>query len=585
MPLTHDKHLPRILICDPIHAEAIAKLQEHLDVDVQTDLTREELVALLPRYDGLVARRHTVITADLLQHAFRLKIIGVAVPTLDSVDVTAARARDITVVNAPDANTLAVAELTLGLLLAMARRLPWAESSLRQGQWEPRRLTGTGLSGKTLGIVGFGRIGRQVALRAQAFGMKVLVNQPELTPELALEASVEQVDLYALLAAADFVTLHLPLVPETHNLIGAAQLARMMPSAYLINTAQGGLVDEAALLAALDAERLAGAALDVFADADGPTAALVGHPRVIATPGIGAFTEDAAREAAETVAEQVIDFFAITQIDPILPLRIVPAERVFPHELYDQKRVNRLAGRMEREGVLKNPPIVMETDAGYMVLDGATRSTAMQQLGLPHMLVQVFSADTEGLQLKTWYHIIRQMDKAALLRLLGGLSDVRLVESDAATVKEDLFEYGGLCYLQFVDGSVFMVKPLPEVNHLDALNRLTSAYIDVAHTDRTLNDDVVVLQHEYPDMSALVVFPVYTVERVIQVALSGRRLPAGITRFIVPGRILRVNLELEVLRAERPLREKNRWLHERLMAKQTQGEIRYYAEPIYLLDE
>jgi hypothetical protein len=220
-----------------------------------------------------------------------------------------------------------------------------------------------------------------------------------------------------------------------------------------------------------------------------------------------------------------------------------------------------------------------------MVLDGATRSTAIRKLGLPHMLVQVFQANTEGLQLETWYHVIRKMSKADLVSLIESLADVELIRTSVDRATESQLSYGSLCYIHFVDGDVFLVHAKAGVNRLDALNQLTSAYIDASLTSRTLNKDIVQLQHEFPDMVAAVIFPVFSVDQVIQLAHTGRRLPAGITRFIVPGRILRINLDLEILRSEQSIREKNRWLHEQLLDKQKNGQIRYYAEPVYLLDE
>ena len=584
---THDKHSPRILVCEPLHEDGKALLETALDVDVCVGLKPAELIALLPGYDGLIVRRETQVTAELLEFAFRLKIIGRAMPGLDNIDVTAARARGIEVVNAPASNTLANAEHVMGLLLSMARRLPWAESSLRQGRGRCEQHTGIGLYGKTLGIVGFGPVGRQIALRAQAFGMKILVNQPLLTPELAMEASVKSVDLDVLLAESDFITLNVPLSADTTHLIGAEQLARMKPTAYLINSAYSQLVDEDALLAALNEDRIAGAALDVFSGGETPSPdhPLVQHPMVLATPRIAGYTEDAARSGAITVAEKFLDFFAANETEPVLPLRIVQTDNVFPHEFFDQKRVDSLAKRLLTASSLRNPPLVMETGSGYMVLDGATRSTAMRQLGLPHMLVQVFQANTEGLELETWYHVIRKIGKADLMRLIESLPDIELLPTPTEKATEAQIAFGSLCYIHFLEGQVYLVQARAGVDRLDALNQLTTAYIDASQTSRTLSKDIVQLQHEFPDMAAVVVFPVFSVEQVIQLANAGRRLPAGITRFIVPGRILRVNLDLEILRSEQSIREKNRWLHEQLLEKQKNGQIRFYAEPVYLLDE
>jgi len=575
----------RVLVCESIHDAGLTLLQKIADVDLLAGLNENQLRNILPQYDGLIVREKTKVSSDLLEHAFRLKLIGRAMPGLENIDVTAAKVKGIEVVNAPAANTLAIAEHTLGLLLALARRILWAETSLRQGTGDRQHLSGMGLVGKTLGIVGFGPVGREIAVRGQAFGMKIIVNQPQLTPELALEANVKTVDLNDLLEESDFVTLHVPSTSETIHLIGAEQLVRMKPTAYLINTAHGSLVDEYALVEALDQSQIAGAALDVLAGSETPDHPLVQHPKVIVTPRIASYTEDAAREAAITVAEKFIDFFATQEVEPILPLRIVPTDKVFPHELFDKKRVARLAKRIITAGSLKNPPLVMETEKGYMVLDGATRSAAMRQMGLPHMLVQVFKADTEGLQLKTWHHVIREIGRPELMDLINSIPDIECVAGHVETVSQKQFDLGSLCYIHWVDGSILLVQAKPGTNRLDALNRLTSTYIDASHTSRTLTNNIIQLQYEYPDMAALVVFPIYSVEQVIQLAQAGRRLPAGITRFIAPGRILRVNFDLDILRDIKSLREKNRWLHKHLLEKQKNGQIRYYAEPLYLLDE
>jgi phosphoglycerate dehydrogenase-like enzyme len=582
-----DKRRPRILICDQIHPAGIELLQAHFDVEVKTGLNQAALCDTVPAYDGLVARSATQITAEVIKHGLNLKIIGRAGSGLDNVDVEAARAANITVVNCPDANTLAVAEHALALLLALARRLPQAVSSMKAGRWEKSGLIGEGLSGKTLGIVGFGRIGRQVARRAQAFGMKILVNQRQATPELQMEQGVMAVDLHDLLSQADFVTLHVPFKPETHNLIGAAELALMKPTAYLINTARGGVVDEAALLVALQDGRLAGAALDVFAQEPAPNPALVQHERVIATPHIAASTQSAQEAAAVTVAEQMVEFFQQVEVESVLPLRVVPMERVFAHENVDMKRVNRLAKRLDEEGRLGNPPIVTAVgDGRYMVLDGATRSAAMAQLGFPHAIVQVIRSE-DGLGLKTWYHTIRQIREDALIALLTGLPLIQLEPILPGEAAKAMFEYGGLCYLHTVSDRAYLVQPALGANRLDALNQLTETYIEAAHVDRTLNSNIISLKSEVEGFTAVVIFPEYTVAQVIQTTLeSGRLFPAGITRFIIPGRVLRLNADLSVLRSkEMSLREKNRWLHEQLLLRQAKGGIRRYDEPVVLLDE
>jgi phosphoglycerate dehydrogenase-like enzyme len=587
MVKNQDRRRPRVLVCERIHQTGLNMLQEFVDVEMQAGLSRAQLLELVSDYDALVMGSDAHIDAQLLRHGLNLKFIIRDGSGLEHVDVVAARERNIQVIDNPEPNTLAVAEHTMGLMLALARNIPRASQQLKSGTWDRSRLLGTGLSGKTLGIIGFGRIGRQVALRAEAFGMKILVNQTPITPELLMEGNVELVDLFDLLARSDFVTLHVSLRSETENMIGAHELAQMKNSAYLINTARGAVIDDNALLAALQEGQIAGAALDVFSGEPDVYEALIKHPHVIATPHIAASTEDAQEAAAVAIAEELIEFFEQVDVETVLPLRVVPMERVKPHEHIDPKRVNRLAGRLEQDGVLGNPPIVTEVgDGTYMVLDGATRTAAMNQLDFPHAIVQVVSTG-EGLGLKTWYHVIQQIRVYDLLPLLQALPDVSLQEVDPVKAREIMFEYGGLCYLHTIEDRTYVVQAALGANRIDALNQFTHTYIEASHVDRTLEEDIFRLKNEYEEMAAVVIFPEYTVDQVIQSTLKSNRLfPAGITRFLIPGRILRLNADLGVIKSrELTLREKNRWLHEQLVKRQAQGGIRYYGEPVVLLDE
>ena len=580
-----DTRQARVLICDPIAPAGIDLLREHFEVDVITGLSEAQLLAVIPNYEAVVTRSATKITAEVIEHGLNLRVIARAGSGLDNVDVTAAKERGVMVVNSPNANTLAVAEHTMGLLLSLARRVTLADQALKEGRWEKKNLMGTGLAGKTLGIVGFGRIGHEVASRARAFGMHLLVNQRRPTPQLKLADDIEAVDLTDLLRRSDFVTLHIPLTVETRDIIGAEQLQLMKPTAYIINTARGGIIDEAALLTALDKGEIAGAALDVFVQEPAEPSALIQHKRVIATPHIGASTENAQQEASLTVATAIIELLQQVEVEPILPLRVVALDRVVCHEDVDPRRVKKLAGRIEADGLLRNPPIVTEVGDIYLVLDGASRTTAFRHLGFEHIIVQVISPQ-EGLELAAWYHVIRQIPAADLIQLLDDLPFVTLKPAEPGQAEEVMFEYGDLCQVKTVAGDDYVVYAAPGANRLDALNQLTNAYIKVAVAHRTLRNDLISLQHEYPDMAALVLFPVYSVSQVIQATVSGeRKFPAGITRFLVPGRVMRLNADLSRLKAEGTLIEKNRWLHELLVEKQIEGRIRYYGEPVYLLDD
>ncbi len=579
--------LPRILICDPIHDDGVELLRQHAEVEVRPGLAREALEAAVADFEALIVRSATKVPASVIARGHRLRVIGRAGAGLDSIDVSAARVQGVEVVNCPDANTVAVAEHTLALMLTLARRLVAADQSMKAGRWEKSRLMGTGLNGKTLGIIGFGRIGRQLAKYAQALGMRVIVNQPRLTPELALEWGVEQAELPRLLREADFATLHVPLRPETNGMLGANELALMQPSAFLINTARGGVVDEAALLAALEAGQLAGAALDVFAQEPAMDSALASHPKVIATPHIAASTEDAQRTAALSVAEQILAILRPRRVSDTLALRVVPLSQVLPHESFDQQRVDDLADRLNDEGILINPPIVAERDNRYVVLDGATRTTALKQLGFPHTIVQVVPAEQASQHAHTWNHLIAGPSVAELLAQLRGIPGLELAELAPEQLRERLRIEGALGGLYTADKQAFLLRATAGAgpDWLDVLNAAVAGYTAWGTVERTLTADLAALKAQYPAMVGLVVFPQLTADSILSLAAAGRVLPAGVTRFVVPGRILRINIPLDFLRSDQPLAAKSDRLDQIVQEKLAGRRIRYYQEPVVLLDE
>ena len=300
--------MSRVLVSETIAEEGLSLLraQAEVEVDVRTGLSPEELKSALPEYDALITRSATKVTPELIAAATRLQVIGRAGVGVDNIDVEAATAQGVAVVNAPSSNTVAAAEHTMALMLALARNLPQAHQSVAAGQWDRSSFMGVEVRRKVLGIIGLGRVGAEVARRAQSFGMQLVAYDPFVSPDYASHLGVELAPLERLLADADFITLHSPLTDSTRNMIGAAQLAMMKPGARLINVARGELVDEGALLRALDEGRLAGAALDVFAHEPPQDSPLVKHPRVVTTPHLGASTEEAQREVSIEVAEQVL---------------------------------------------------------------------------------------------------------------------------------------------------------------------------------------------------------------------------------------------------------------------------------------
>jgi D-3-phosphoglycerate dehydrogenase / 2-oxoglutarate reductase len=296
----------RVLVTEPLSARGLDLLREEHEVDVRTDLAAAGLADAIEPYDALVVRSQTKVTAEVIDAARILKVIARAGIGLDNVDVEAATRRGVMVVNAPQSNVLSAAEHTMALLLALARNIPQADRALRDGQWARERFQGVELHGKTLGVIGLGRVGTMVAQRALAFGMRLIAFDPYVSRERARSLALELMpDLGALLVQSDIVTIHLPRTPETEALIGARELSLMKEGARLVNTSRGGIVDEGALEEALRSGRVAGAALDVFADEPATEHPLFSLPNVVVTPHLGAATAEAQDKAGVAIAEMV----------------------------------------------------------------------------------------------------------------------------------------------------------------------------------------------------------------------------------------------------------------------------------------
>lgn len=297
----------KILICDKTEAEAIEKMRAAgLIVDVRDDITPEELPAVLPKYDGCVVRSRTKIRQPLIDQCPNLKVIVRGGVGLDNIDADYARSKGITVLNTPRASSASVAELAIGFMFALARSLYQATATMKAEKWEKKRFEGEELGGKTLGLIGIGNIGREVARRAAALGMTVIAYDPYVSPKDVAE--VELVSLDELLRRSDYISLHLPKTAETANMLGAEQFAKMKDGVRIINCARGGIVDENALYDALVSGKVAGAALDVFAEEPPSDWKLVKLDNVICSPHIGASTKEAQQRVGDEVAEKLIEF-------------------------------------------------------------------------------------------------------------------------------------------------------------------------------------------------------------------------------------------------------------------------------------
>ena len=299
----------RVLISDSLSKEAVDILQKEKEfkVDVNTKLTPEELKKIIKDYDALLVRSATKVTADIINAADKLKIVGRAGVGLDNVDVEAASKKGVIVVNTPGGNTISTAEHTFSMMMALSRTIPQADLSMKKGEWERKKFMCVELYGKTLGIVGLGRIGTEVAKRAIAFGMTVIAYDPYLSAEKAKDLGIENVDLKTLFTKADYITVHTPLTDETKHMISDKEFAIMKKGVRMINCARGGIIDEEALVKAIESGKVAGAAFDVYECEPPKGSKLIGLDKVVLTPHLGASTEEAQTNVAIEVANTVRD--------------------------------------------------------------------------------------------------------------------------------------------------------------------------------------------------------------------------------------------------------------------------------------
>jgi D-3-phosphoglycerate dehydrogenase len=364
--------MPRVLISDQLSQAAVDVFRNRgITVDVKPGLTPAELRAVIGDYDGLAIRSATKVTKELLDIATRLKVVGRAGIGVDNVDLKSATARGVVVMNTPHGNSITTAEHAIAMMFALARQIPEATASTKAGKWEKNRFMGVELTGKVLGLIGAGNIGSIVADRAQGLRMKVVAYDPFLSEKRALTLGVEKLELDALLARADFITLHTPMTDATRGIVSAKALAKCKPGVRIINCARGGLIDEAALAAALASGQVAGAALDVFAVEPATDSPLFGMENVVCTPHLGASTNEAQENVALQVAEQMADFLltgAVTNAINTASVSVEDAPRLRPYMELVQK-LGAFAGQMTmaQDGVIRK--IVIEYEGAAAALN------------------------------------------------------------------------------------------------------------------------------------------------------------------------------------------------------------------------
>lgn len=324
--------MPSVIIADDVHPVCDQILQAAgIQVTSARKISEEELSGKIASFDGVVVRSRIKITAKIIESGKHLKIIGRAGVGVDNIDVPAATKRGIVVVNSPSGNTISASEHTFALLLSLIRKIPEAHQSMRSGKWDRNQFTGTELNGKTIGIIGMGRVGTNVARYAKAFGMNLLVYDPFITAARVQELGASMADLETIFTKADVITVHIPLTDKTKNLISRKEISRMKPGAIIVNAARGGIVDEAALVEALVSKKIGGAAVDVYSREPLPEdSALRSAPNVVMTPHLGASTQEAQKRVAEDVANEFVEFFKTGTARFSVNLPAVSDEEVTP---------------------------------------------------------------------------------------------------------------------------------------------------------------------------------------------------------------------------------------------------------------
>jgi D-3-phosphoglycerate dehydrogenase len=467
--------MTRVLISDKMDPRAAAIFRERgVEVDEKPGLSPDELKAIIQDYDGLAIRSATKVTRALIEAAGRLKVVGRAGIGVDNVDIPAATARGVVVMNTPFGNSITTAEHAIALMFALARQLPEADASTQAGKWEKNRFMGVELTGKTLGLIGAGNIGSIVASRALGLRMKVAAYDPFLTPDRALELGVDKVELDELLRRADFITLHTPLTDQTRGILGREALAKTKKGVRIINCARGGLIDEAALKEALDSGQVAGAALDVFETEPATASPLFGTPGFISTPHLGASTQEAQVNVAIQIAEQMSDFLLLGGVSNAINMPSLSAEeapRLKPYMALAEKMgklVGQIAGgdvrgvSIEVEGAaaaLNQKPITSAVLAGLM----GTYSQSVNMVNAPVL------AKERGLDVREVRHD-REGDYHTLLAVevetskgprrvagtLFGNKAPRLVELFGVEVEAELD--GSMLYIVNTDAPGFIGK-------------------------------------------------------------------------------------------------------------------------------
>ncbi len=447
----------KVLVSDPLCEQGIEILRREpdLEVDIKTGLSPEELTAIIPGYEALLVRSSTKVRAPMISAARRLKVIGRAGVGLDNIDVEAASKQGVVVMNTPGGNTISTAEHTVAMILALSRFVPQASLSLKSGRWEKKKFLGVEIYGKTLGVVGLGRVGREVARRMRGFGMRILAYDPYISLEAAKKEEIEVVELEEIFSKADYITVHTPLTPDTRYLIGRQAVSRMKDGVYLINCARGGIIDEAVLCQGLDSGKIAGAALDVFEiEPPAPNHPLLKFANVIYTPHLGASTKEAQQQVGIAVARQVVDFLNRGIVSNAVNMPSVSQEsfvNAWPYislaeklsKLTGQLSEGRLEGlRLEYSGEVLRQDITLLTMAALKGLLSPVLGESVNYVNAPVLarergleVVETKKSDSGDYGNLIHLELLTSKDRHSISGTLFSRNEARLVELDGFMIE------------------------------------------------------------------------------------------------------------------------------------------------------
>lgn len=584
-----------ILISDSMlsHVVQHAQKKKGFQIDYRPGIESQELRRIIKSYDALIVRSRTRVTKEIIDAGAALKVIGRAGVGIDNIDAAYARKKGIEVLNTPECSTNSVAEHTMALMLGLVRNLAQADASLKAGRWEKKLFMGAEISGKTLGLIGYGRIGKQVALKAKALGMKVIIYDRRHLEDV-IDGFVVYRNMAAFLKEVDVLSVHVPFNDNTKNMIGYRELKMIKRGAVIINCSRGGIVNEVDLIRALKQKMVGAAAVDVFLREPEFNQALVALPNVLATPHIAASTIEAQGRCGIEIIEKTCQRFMFqkkAKDQRSLPmLEMVPTAKIKPHEYFDERRVEPLAKKIMRDQIFTNPPLVTKIGTGsgawYLILDGSNRVQSLKKLKIRDALVQVVNYKDSRVLLKKWNHIITGFAKKTFLEKLRSISGFVAQPVNVNEAEERVRSHVWLCAAVFDQRHAYGIKwPGTLAGRLQALNELVDIYHNKTQVVRTDAEKMDEWSAQYQPNQILIIFPEFSKDELLAAAKKKLYFPGGITRHLIPQRVLGVNLPLAMLKKISSYPDKARMLEHFLSERKNQGTgLRYYEESIYIFD-